>query len=226
MSQPLTPPTVIADKAALARLGATVRARLDSDPAAYRIQTDDAEIYAVGDFLTPAECRLFIDMVDVVAKPSQVLDHGYAGIFRTSWSGDVNPHDPFVKMIERRIDDLLGIEGGCGETVQGQRYHPTQEFKEHCDWFHTGAGYWPQERRRGGQRSWTAMIYLNDVEEGGETHFVRLGISIPPQQGALLTWNNANRDGSPNDRTMHAALPVVRGTKYVITKWYRTRRWV
>ena len=32
-------------------------------------------------------------------------------------------------------------------------------------------------------------------------------------------------EGEPNLMTMHAGTPVVRGTKYVITKWYRTRPW-
>ena len=69
------------------------------------------------------------------------------------------------------------------------------------------------------------MIYLNDVEEGGETTFPNLGVSVTPQQGALLAWNNASPDGSPNMATLHAASAVVRGVKYVITKWYRTRAW-
>jgi prolyl 4-hydroxylase len=32
-------------------------------------------------------------------------------------------------------------------------------------------------------------------------------------------------DGSPNHDTIHAALPVVKGVKYVVTRWYRERRW-
>jgi len=214
-----------ADQAALARLGASVRARLDADPAAYRVPTDRAEIWALSQFLSPAECDRTMTMIDRVARPSSIYDHGEHGLYRTSYSGDVERSDPFVRMIERRIDDLLGIEPEWGETMQGQRYQEGQEFREHCDWFWTQADYWTQERERGGQRSWTAMIYLCDVEEGGQTCFTRIGVSVPPQRGALLVWNNAAPDGSPNVDTLHAALPVIRGTKYVITKWYRTRPW-
>ena len=84
-----------------------------------------------------------------------------AGDFRTSYSGDVDRFDPFVGMVERRIDDLLGLPNNWGETVQGQRYHEGQEFKPHCDWFATEEDYWPGESRNGGQRSWTAMAFLN-----------------------------------------------------------------
>lgn len=219
------PPGPQADRAALARTGDMVRRRLDSDPAAYKVPVDKAEIYAVGDFLSPTECERFIGMIDAAAYPSKVLDHGYAGVFRTSWSCDVDRRDPFVQMIERRIDDLLGLDHDWGETIQGQRYHPGQEFKKHCDWLHTGANYWAAEAAGGGQRSWTAMIYLNDVEAGGLTDFVSLGVTIPPQRGALLTWNNATVEGLVNPATLHAAQPVDAGCKYVITKWYRTRKW-
>ena len=219
------PPGPDADRDALSRLGAAVRARLDADPAVYRVPVEQAEIYAAADFLTPAECDRFIAMIDQTAVPSKVMDHGYNEIYRTSYSGEVSRTDPFVQMIERRLDDLMGIEHSWGEVIQGQRYYEGQEFKAHCDWFLTGAAYWPGEASRGGQRSWTAMIYLNDVEDGGITDFVQLGVTVPPQRGALLTWNNATRDGLVNPMTLHAAMPVTRGMKYVITKWYRTRPW-
>ncbi|MBS0256038.1 MAG: 2OG-Fe(II) oxygenase [Proteobacteria bacterium] len=212
------------DQNALARLGAAVRTRLEADPAAYRIPVEGAELYAVARFLSPAECTRFMGLVDQVARPSSTYTPAEA-VHRTSYSGDVERGDPFVQMIERRIDDLLGIEPGFGESVQGQRYAVGQEFKAHHDWFYPRAAYWPNEVKRGGQRSWTAMIYLNDVEEGGTTEFLRLGIGIPPQAGTLLAWNNARPDGIVNDATLHAATPVLRGQKYVITKWYRTRRW-
>lgn len=232
MSASLTQPAAqpgqaapLVDVAALARCGELVRARLAADPSAYRLPTERAEIFAFGEFLSAPECERMMALVDATAQPSAVFDEGQYSNARTSYSGDVDRTDSFVRMIERRIDDLLGLDPTFGESVQGQRYAPGQEFKEHCDWFHTRASYWPTEAKRGGQRAWTAMAYLNDVEEGGVTHFTRIGVRVAPQRGALLVWNNALPDGSPNWDTMHAAEPVVRGTKYVITKWYRTRKW-
>ena len=218
-----SPPS--ADQRALAKVGAAVRARLDADPGAQRIATDRAELWAVSGFLDPAECARMTALIDIVARPSTLFTADPDVPYRTSYSGDVERSDPFVRMIERRIDDLLGIDPEWGEAVQGQRYMPGQEFREHCDWFWTLGDYWPNEVRRGGQRSWTAMAYLNAVEEGGTTEFSRIGIAVPPQPGALLVWNNALPDGTVNWDTTHASRPVVRGVKYVITKWYRTRKW-
>lgn len=221
----MTKTATIPDKDALKRVGATVRKRLEFDPQAYKVPTDKAEIFAIGEFLSPAECQRLILMIDAVAQPSTLYDTDYSSGFRTSYSGNLDPRDPFVAGISRRIDDLLGMKSETGEAIQGQRYMPGQEFKPHNDWFYTTEDYWKMERKRGGQRSWTAMIFLNQVEAGGETHFTEVEIKIPPKPGVLLTWNNALPDGTPNEDTMHAGTPVERGVKYVITKWYRTRKW-
>ena len=215
---------LIPDKDALRRVGETVRKRLTGNNV-YKLPTDKAEIFAVGDFLTPSECQRMMRMIDSVARPSSLYDQDYSSGFRTSYSGDLDGYDPLVKAISRRIDDLLGINGICGETIQGQRYFPGQEFKAHNDWFYTDQDYWKTERKRGGQRSWTAMAFLNKVDKGGETHFVEVGAKIEPKPGVLLVWNNALPDGSPNDNTLHAGTPVIEGVKYVLTRWYRTRKW-
>jgi prolyl 4-hydroxylase len=215
---------LIPDKDALRRVGETVRKRLTGNNV-YKLPTDKAEIFAVGDFLTPSECQRMMRMIDTVARPSSLYDQDYSSGFRTSYSGDLDGYDPLVKAISRRIDDLLGINGICGETIQGQRYFPGQEFKAHNDWFYTDQDYWKTERKRGGQRSWTAMAFLNKVDKGGETHFVEVGAKIEPKPGVLLVWNNAVPDGSPNENTLHAGTPVVEGVKYVLTRWYRTRKW-
>ncbi len=214
-----------ADKAALARLGEAVRTRLRSDPLVYEIPDARAEVFTVADFLSSAECTHLIALIDDVARPSPVYPGQDSTNYRTSFSGDVDPGDSFVRMIERRICDLMGIDQRWSETFQGQRYGPGQEFKAHFDAFMTNSDYWPTEKARGGQRSWTAMVWLNQVEEGGETEFPQLGFSLPPQPGMLLMWNNARPDGSLNPAVLHAGLPVVRGNKYMITKWFRTRRW-
>lgn len=221
----MTKTALIPDKDALKRVGAAVRKRLESDPEAYRVETDKAEIFAIGDFLSPAECQRLCMMIDVTAKPSTLHEQDYASGFRTSYSGDLDQRDPFVMGISRRIDDRLGMNPICGEAIQGQRYLPGQQFKPHNDWFYTSEKYWELERKRGGQRSWTAMAFLNEVEEGGETHFTEVGVKIEPKPGVLLVWNNALPDGTPNEDTMHAGTPVVKGAKYVFTKWYRTRKW-
>ena len=219
-------PDKIPDKDALRRIGEKVRKRLEEDETVFKFPTEVAEIFAVGNFIRPSECDNLIRQIDAVAKPSQTYKSDYTDAYRTSYSGNVDPNNPLVKSISRRIDDLLGLNPVQGEAIQGQRYLPGQEFKPHFDWFHpTDESCWPLEQKRGGQRCYTAMAFLNEVEEGGHTDFQHAGFGVKPQRGTLLMWNNALPDGTPNEDTMHSGSPVVKGQKYVITKWYRVRKW-
>lgn len=92
----------IPDQDALRRIGETVRARLDADPKAYKVPTDKAEIWAIGEFLTPVECDRMMRMIDAVARPSSLYDQDYNSGFRTSYSGDLEPFDPLVMAVSRR----------------------------------------------------------------------------------------------------------------------------
>lgn len=221
----MTSAILVPDREALIRLGGHVRGRLARNPAVYAVPNDKVELFAIGEFVSTDECEALCAMIDAVARPSSLHELDYASGFRTSYSGDLDPRDPLVARISQRIDALLGVEAAIGEPIQGQRYLPGQQFKPHNDWFYTTEGYWAQEEARGGQRSWTAMAYLNAVEAGGATAFAALGLQIEPKPGALLLWNNAMPDGRPNEATLHSGTPVVRGAKYIITKWYRTREW-
>lgn len=203
------------------QLGAKVRGRLAASKAASMLSAEPVELWAVPDVFTLAECADMIAMIDRVAQPSQTYSGGVDRGFRTSYSAVLDPTDNLVRRLQRRIDSLLGFERSHAETLQGQRYMQGQEFKPHIDWFPQSSEAWAMERDNGGQRAFTAMVYLNDVTQGGETDFPRLDLAVAPRQGVMLVWNNADRDGIPNPFTVHAGNPVGSGAKYVVTRWYR-----
>lgn len=209
-----------------AGVGRAVAARLDADPYARNAGLDTAQFYYVDHFLDDEQCDALIAVIDADRRPSTLLtDRGNAS-FRTSESCDMNRWSEIVRPIDEAIADLLGIAPENGETMQGQRYAPGQLFRAHHDYFHEYESYWPKMRDSGGQRTWTAMIYLNDVEEGGATWFPLAGIRVAPKRGLLLAWNNMMPDGSPNTRTVHEGMPVVDGVKYIVTKWFRESSWL
>lgn len=210
---------------ARARIGDVVRERLDRNPMVSRIDAPGLEIYGRHDFLSAEECAGLRALIDADAQPSTLFSGSANPDYRTSHTCNLNPWDPLVSGISDRICALTGLPPEHGETLQGQRYSQGQEYKAHCDYFPVTASYWPAMLKTGGQRSWTAMIYLSPVEAGGETHFPHAQFMVPPVEGMILIWNNMDRDGAPNSVSLHAARPVESGVKYVVTKWFRERRW-
>jgi len=207
------------------QIGRTVTARLEANDAVKQVKVAGAQVYYHLDFVTDDECATLIATIDRFRRPSTLLSETNDAQFRTSESCDMDRFSPKVQPIDERIATLLGIEPPNGETMQGQRYAPGQQFRAHHDYFQAATPYWPRMKQEGGQRTWTAMVYLNDVEEGGATWFPQAGIKVPPRKRMLLTWNNMLPDGSPNPLTLHEGVAVTQGTKYVVTKWFREQPW-
>lgn len=61
-------------------------------------------------------------------------------------------------------------------------------------------------------RLFAFMTYLNDVEDGGETHFTHYKFKIKPETGKTLIW--------PAEWThAHTGEILKSGTKYIVTGW-------
>ncbi len=158
-------------------------------------------------------------------RPSTIADANGDDYFRTSETCDLVSGDPLVIVLNAKLAWISGIDPSHGEPLQGQRYDIGQEFKAHTDFFEPDGADFAKYCTTSGQRSWTFMIYLNNVAAGGGTRFPELGRTFQPEQGTLLAWNNRTADGHGNPATLHHGMPVRKGAKYVITRWYRERVW-
>jgi prolyl 4-hydroxylase len=198
-------------------------AKLASTPGIQRVPTPKLELFILRNFLDAEACAELIELIDAKRRPSEIADDIGIANFRTSETCDLNWRDPIVGELDRKIAELLGLELGQSEPLQGQRYAPGQEFKPHTDTFEPGGYDFYLHTAASGQRTWTAMIYLNEPEDGGATRFKTIGKTVQPETGKLLAWNNLSPDGRPNPATLHQGMKVRRGTKYVLTKWFRER---
>ena len=188
-----------------------------------RVPSRALDLFIVKDFLDEAGCAAMIERIDAKRRPSEIADDVGIEDFRTSETCDLDFRDPAVTEVDHRIAELLGLSLAASEPLQGQRYAPGQEFKPHTDTFEPGGYDYLVHTADTGQRTWTAMIYLNEPEDGGATRFKAIGKTVQPQAGKLLAWNNLLPDGTPNPATIHQGMKVRRGTKYVLTKWFRER---
>lgn len=206
-------------------VGEVVRNRLKQRDGLFQIPGTGIEIFVARGFISESECAQLIRRIDSDLKPSKLLADDPDPEFRTSQTCNLSAGDPLVHSVETRIAEFLGIPPAFGETLQGQRYAVGQQFKPHHDFFYTDQPYWPSQEASGGQRTWTAMGFLNDVEAGGQTFFERAGVRITPKRGNLIVWNNLDLAGEPNTYSLHQGMPVDAGVKYIVTKWFRGRPW-
>lgn len=194
-------------------------------PTMQRMPTDRLELFQCRGFLPEDLCGDLIALTNAGRRPSTIADDNGDCAFRTSETCDLLAGDAAVQRLEELLHSVNGIDPAHGEPVQGQRYAPGQEFKAHTDYFEPGGRDYDRYCAVSGQRTWTFMVYLNDVEVGGATRFKRIGKTVHPEAGKLLCWNNRLPDGRVNPATLHHGMKVRGGVKYIITKWYREREW-
>ncbi|SOY50728.1 putative Prolyl 4-hydroxylase alpha subunit [Cupriavidus taiwanensis] len=128
-----------------------------------------------------------------------------------------------IARIEARIAAVTGVPADHGEGLQILNYKPGGEYQPHFDYFNPQR---PGEARQlsvGGQRIATLVIYLNTPEAGGATAFPRVGLEVAPVKGNAVYFSYLLPDGTLDDRTLHAGLPVASGEKWIATKWLRER---
>ncbi len=188
-----------------------------------QIQVEGIEMYEIENFLNEAECAEIVQLIKSKLRPSEIASSGeYDSSFRTSSTCDLgNLGLDVLKELDRRICEFMGINQSYSEVIQGQHYEIDQEFKAHTDYFEGDQ----MEKYGGerGQRTYTFMIYLNDVIKGGKTEFHKINKKIEPSLGKAVIWNNLDKNGNPNPNTQHQAHPVLEGSKTIITKWFREK---
>jgi len=187
----------------------------------YRIETEFLEIYTIPNFLSGDECGELIEQMVGKLRQSTVVTNTSVEDVRTSSTCDMFLDNPIYKSVNDKIHSFMKLPHELGEIPQGQNYLVGQQFKEHGDYF--DENYEPNKMGLSnlGQRTWTFMVYLNDVEEGGETYFTKIDRTFIPNTGTAVVWSNILRNGKPNEYAKHCGLPVTSGEKNIITKWFR-----
>jgi prolyl 4-hydroxylase len=120
--------------------------------------------------------------------------------------------DPATHAMNRRLATLTETDVSQGEPLQILRYQPGQEYRPHLDWLDVG-----------NRRVMTALIYLNDDYEAGETAFTKVGLKVKGRPGDAIVFKSQGPDGELEPLSEHAGLPVLRGTNYLGSRWIRER---
>jgi len=168
-------------------------------------------------FLSAAECQHLANIALNTLRPSTVFDpntgHQIANPIRSSDGTIIGPaqEDLVVQAICRRIAVTSGTSLQHGEPISILRYSPGHEYKPHFDAIGSARN----------NRAKTMLMYLNDAYAGGQTAFPAMGLSIEPTAGDAVIFDGLDADGSVQSLSLHAGLPVLRGQKWVATRWIR-----
>ena len=185
-------------------------------------------IAVIRGLLSDEECDEVIRLSRGKMKTSQVVDRESGGSYESSVRKSEGSHfergeNELVRRIEARLSALVDLPVNRGEPLQILHYGPGGEYKAHQDFFEPKDPGSAVLTRVGGQRIGTVVMYLNDVPEGGETAFPDIGFSAKPIKGSAVYFEYQNADGQLDYRCLHAGMPVIRGDKWIMTKWLRER---
>ncbi|XP_076912020.1 putative prolyl 4-hydroxylase 7 [Bidens hawaiensis] len=192
-------------------------------------------------FLTDEECDHLIVVAKDKLQRSMVADSrtgkGIESTVRTSRGMFIRKaHDEVVAGIESRISVWTFIPVENGEAMQVLHYETGQKYLPHWDYFQDKAN-----QAVGGHRIATVLMYLSNVEKGGETVFpksemkesqlkndessacAKSGYAVKPKKGDALLFFNLHPNGTTDRMSLHGSCPVIEGEKWLATKWIRVK---
>eukprot|EP01065_Artemidia_motanka_P019507 TRINITY_DN2320_c0_g1_i1.p1 TRINITY_DN2320_c0_g1~~TRINITY_DN2320_c0_g1_i1.p1 ORF type:complete len:349 (+),score=127.69 TRINITY_DN2320_c0_g1_i1:125-1048(+) len=127
-------------------------------------------LYVLEDFFSAEECDHVMRVAEPLLEASTITDkhfekkRGSKHKIRNSWTGHdkgrrLETSDPIVRKLLERIHEHVFIPMAYGEPVQVAKYGPGEYYEFHKD----------SDTKVG--RYATVIVYLQDVEAGGETVF-------------------------------------------------------
>ncbi|CAA7399267.1 unnamed protein product [Spirodela intermedia] len=192
-------------------------------------------------FLSDAECDHLVKLAKDKLEKSMVADNdsgeSVMSEVRTSSGMFLSKNqDEVVTRIERRIASWTFLPEENGEAIQILHYEHGQKYEPHYDFFHDKVN-----QELGGHRVATVLMYLSDVQKGGETIFPNAegklqqvkddtwsdcasdGYAVKPRKGDALLFFSLHPNATTDNFSLHGSCPVIEGEKWSATKWIHVR---
>ncbi|KAG7174894.1 Prolyl 4-hydroxylase subunit alpha-1-like 4 [Homarus americanus] len=197
----------------------------------------DPAILSFHDLFLPHQLAVLRQLSRPLLEQARVqgADKSLTYMYRSSYNAWLRgPTHPVVRAVNHMIAALTGLEMDEdkeeAELLQTNLYGAGGHYIPHMDFLALYRSLWesdnPVEKLMkefpNGDRVATFMIYMNKVEEGGRTAFPRVGVSVEPREGSAVFWYNLLPSGKGDLRMLHAACPVLRGTKWDVPQTVST----
>lgn len=197
----------------------------------FKAYHDDPEytVREVPNFLSSADCDAIIKVAKskgmvkskVYTSTHDALDTN----IRDSEQTWLNPTDDDVcKRLSDMVAGIVGIPSSHQESIQVVHYEIGGKYEPHYDACVEDTEACKRLDAVGGGRLLTAMVYLNDVEKGGHTHFPVINRSVTPEKGKLVIFTNLHRPSEDViSQSKHGGDPVRSGEKWIANIWIHLR---
>ncbi|HYE42817.1 MAG TPA: 2OG-Fe(II) oxygenase [Caulobacteraceae bacterium] len=195
----------------------------------YAVTVPDPRVRVIEKFASPQLCQWIAGRTQGRLAPARVYDADAGGRsqneMRTNTGAGfgVSTGDVPIWLARARIAEAVNVPMAFLEPVNVLHYDPGQRFELHYDFIDPDVAHFADDLSQRGQRTATALLYLNDDYDGGETAFPNIGHSYKGKTGDLLVFFNVDEQGRPDKRTLHAGTPPTRGEKWVLSQWIRDR---
>ena len=195
------------------------------------MRIDQPMVAVLEGVLSDAECDEAIELARSRLRPSTVVDPATGSNIVADYRDSEGMffercENGLISRLDRRIAQLMNCPLEHGEGLQVLRYGPGSHSTPHFDFLIPSNPTNVASLERSGQRVSSLVVYLNDVERGGETVFPDVGLSVLPRKGNAVYFEYSNSRGQLDRRSLHAGAPVLAGEKWAMTKWMRARPFV
>lgn len=178
-------------------------------------------IFTVGNFTSPGECAHLLALASERLAPASSSTSDLLSGEQTAFTGSaatfrIPDGDAVLRNIERRIGTTFGLPATHVEPLSVLRYGQNDRYAPHVDYFVPAR--LADNLRIGdhaGQRIASFLVYLRAPEQGGETHYLKLGLKIPGRPRIALCHFNLTPDGKPDKMTLHTGEPILKGEKWL-----------
>ncbi|HSB95325.1 MAG TPA: tetratricopeptide repeat protein [Spongiibacteraceae bacterium] len=191
----------------------------------------EPEIVVFENLLSDEECELLIALSQPRLERSTTIDPvkltGFSvSSSRTSEGASFDrSENALVHTIETRLAALMNLPLEHGEVLHILRYTTGAQYLPHYDFFCPEYTSSAAHLQKAGHRVATLIMYLNDVESGGETIFPEIEFAVKPRKGGAVYFSYCDASEKLDRLTLHGGAPVTRGEKWIATKWIRQRPW-
>ncbi|KAI9181834.1 hypothetical protein LWI28_019115 [Acer negundo] len=162
-------------------------------------------------FATAEQCQSIIEMAKVLLKPSSLAlrkgetDESTKGT-RTISVTFISSSEDKTGILEARATMIPHMHG---EAFNVLRYEIGQKYDSHYNAFNPNE-YGPQTSQRGGSNMNSGYDFRKCI-----------GLKVKPQRGDGLLFYSLFPNGTIDQTSLHGSCPVIKGEKWVATKWIR-----